>query len=951
VSTDGIGVAVGGDLHGTVTVSPTVIQENHAPSLANVSVTPPFDLLPVKLHGREDLVDDLVAEFQRRRRLKRRSRGQPKSTSMWVLHGLGGIGKSTVALAVARKMSTSGVRCFWVSATDKAGVQAGMWRVARDLAPTQMRLAPAPTEAGAVDVVWRILEEARSDWLLVLDNLDPQVAAADGQKTEAGNGWIRATSRGIVVVTSRVDSAQVWGQGAVTRRLDPLHQEAGSRLLLDLASPQAGTNEEAKDLAARLGGLPLALKAAGRYLHSAIENTDTICTFSGYQHALDQRFAKIIDRFATNSMWLAGSQLDPRELVMGTWQLSLDYLKERGFPEAEDMLRVLSCYALAPIPLVLVAPSASDVNTDARDTKKAAAIVVAELDGRMLEVAAALRGLGLLDRIGPNGPESLAREREQLVVLHPLVRDVMVEMVNAEPQLARNIRSRALAGLIAAARAGLKLDERARFSFLRSIEPHLKLTARFAAENFDLYPNKQLREFAALLGQLAAIMRMHDWATRAVAQDSLYVYRDFTRRVPGRPARLAQKSLSYQIGRNLWEPGRYESAIVELKHSLRPLGRLLMMTGSIGRTIVLTNLGLSLTGPDAENQRYMSQAMLRMMRHLPGNRSNKLRTQESLATVLDDLGDVKGAESQHRALLQARRRDLGDEHPATLVTRHHLADTLREAGRADEAESEHRAVLETQRRVVGEEHPATLATWGCLATDVWKQGRAEEAESEYRAVLEIQRRVLGEEHQLTLITRHNRASVLWELNRVKEAKSEYQALLEIQQRVLGDHHSETLLTREHKAGTVADQGDLRAAESEYRAVLQIKRKVLGEEHPSVLATRGNLGRIVAKRGDLKAAASEYRAVLEILRRILGGDHPDTLTAQHNLASVIAQRGRVDEAEAEYGALLEIQRRVLGDHHPLTVTTRQALDQLRRPRLAERPIPARSAHSGRRRRNS
>jgi hypothetical protein len=254
VSTDGIGVSVGGDLDGTVTVSPTIIEASDAPSLANVSVTPPFDLLPPKIHGREDLVDDLVAEFRHGRRIRRRSRSQPESKSMWVLHGLGGIGKSAVALAVARKISISGVRCFWVSATDKAGVQAGMWRVARDLAPTQMGLAPAPTEAGAVDVVWRILEDASSDWLLVLDNADdPQVTAADGQKTEAGNGWLRTTSRGIVLVTSRVDSAQVWGQGAVRRRLNPLDQDAGSRLLLDLASPRSWDQRGSEGAGSPLG--------------------------------------------------------------------------------------------------------------------------------------------------------------------------------------------------------------------------------------------------------------------------------------------------------------------------------------------------------------------------------------------------------------------------------------------------------------------------------------------------------------------------------------------------------------------------------------------------------------------------------------------------------------------------------------------------------------------------
>jgi hypothetical protein len=52
---------------------------------------------------------------------------------------------------------------------------------------------------------------------------------------------------------------------------------------------------------------------------------------------------------------------------------------------------------------------------------------------------------------------------------------------------------------------------------------------------------------------------------------------------------------------------------------------------------------------------------------------------------------------------QARRDELGEEHPDTLNSRNNLANVLGGLGRL--AETEHRAVLQIYRRVLGEEHP------------------------------------------------------------------------------------------------------------------------------------------------------------------------------------------------------------------------------------------------------
>jgi Flp pilus assembly protein TadD len=78
-----------------------------------------------------------------------------------------------------------------------------------------------------------------------------------------------------------------------------------------------------------------------------------------------------------------------------------------------------------------------------------------------------------------------------------------------------------------------------------------------------------------------------------------------------------------------------------------------------------------------------------------------LTSRNNLATVLRDLGRLEEAEVEHRAVLEIRRRVLGEEHPDTLTSRNNLASVLNGLGRLEEAEAEHQTVLEIHRPGVG----------------------------------------------------------------------------------------------------------------------------------------------------------------------------------------------------------------------------------------------------------
>lgn len=197
----------------------------------------------------------------------------------FVLHGMGGCGKTTVAHAVfGFATRTAGCVGLWVNASDRAGLRSGMLAVAADRGATDGELLAARNglRPGA-DLVWEHLDRSAEPWLLVLDNADDPEILRDG-------GWLRTSPRGIVVVTTRRAAAR-WWPGAELQHIGVLPREDAARVLCDLA-PHSGTLGQAAEIADRLGRLPLALTLAGGFLsHQVLDPW----TMDAYRRHLDER--------------------------------------------------------------------------------------------------------------------------------------------------------------------------------------------------------------------------------------------------------------------------------------------------------------------------------------------------------------------------------------------------------------------------------------------------------------------------------------------------------------------------------------------------------------------------------------------------------------------------------------------------------------------------------------
>jgi transcriptional regulator with XRE-family HTH domain len=314
------------------------------------SLRPPLGNLPVRIRGRGEVIDWLQRGLETR------------ADRIQILCGLGGCGKTTIALGLARYAREHGYTVYWVSALVEDRLTTGMREIARELGAEDDEINDAWMGlTSAMDLVWRYLDAADVPWLLVIDNADvPDRLASDNGSPGDGTGWARPSARGMTVITSRVSSEDTWGHGAERHTVNVLGIDDGADVLIDLAG-QAGTVEEARTLAARLDGLPLALRLAGSYLARASRGAGILRhqyrgysglrTFTAYTEALADMSTVLLDEGARHSVNDMQTESMHRQLVSRTWELSLDLLESQGLSESRMIMRLLSCFAATPFPV------------------------------------------------------------------------------------------------------------------------------------------------------------------------------------------------------------------------------------------------------------------------------------------------------------------------------------------------------------------------------------------------------------------------------------------------------------------------------------------------------------------------------------------------------------------------------------------------------------------------
>ncbi|HEU5379081.1 MAG TPA: FxSxx-COOH system tetratricopeptide repeat protein, partial [Ktedonobacteraceae bacterium] len=294
------------------------------------------------------------------------------------ISGLGGVGKTQLALEYAYHHRQEYQAILWVNAATLETLNASYNELARllDLPEKDAREQEAVVQAVCI---WLCTHDC---WLLILDNLDdPGILFPPDEQGQAchPSPFLPTLHDGHMLITTRAANLTTLGMGVShASPLGVFSLEQGAHLLLsragrlDHASEQE--RETARQFAEELGGLALALDQAGAYLaETGLSLFDYLNLFRQHSHELLKQHRG----------------QDYPHAVATAWDLSFQRVEQRS-PAAAELLRLCSFLAPDAIPEELFVKGAPHLG------KTLAPIAADPL--RFNEALAALRAHSLLTR-------------------------------------------------------------------------------------------------------------------------------------------------------------------------------------------------------------------------------------------------------------------------------------------------------------------------------------------------------------------------------------------------------------------------------------------------------------------------------------------------------------------------------------------------------------------------
>ncbi|KAJ7452321.1 hypothetical protein FB451DRAFT_1374164 [Mycena latifolia] len=230
-----------------------------------------------------------------------------------------------------------------------------------------------------------------------------------------------------------------------------------------------------------------------------------------------------------------------------------------------------------------------------------------------------------------------------------------------------------------------------------------------------------------------------------------------------------------------------------------------------------------------------------------------LKTMGNLAVSYSNMGQFQEAAELQKVVLNKHTELLGESHPDTLITMGNLALSYSNMGQFQEAAEMHKVVLNKLTELLGKDHPDTLMTMGNLAVSYSGMGQFQEAAEMEKAVLKKRTELLGMDHPDTLKTMGNLANRYWQMGQFPESVELQKVVLKKRTELLGEDHPDTLTGLANLGLTHFKMGRLTEACELQEQALNKRRRVLGDNHPETLKNAHQLAKTIQ---ELEGAGSQ-----------------------------------------------------------------------------------------------
>jgi tetratricopeptide (TPR) repeat protein len=636
-----------------------------------------------------------------------------------VLHGLGGVGKTRLAVEYA-----------WAHLDDYTAVLFAVAEtpvlLAQNLAalcgPDGLDLPEqsATDEPVKVAAVVRWLVD-NPGWLVIFDNLDMEPAA------DAVTALLPQLRGGHVLMTGRLAE---WGGEVDALELDVLAEADAAAFLLERTKQRrrrtATDDADALELARELGGLALALEQAAAYI------VHRRASLADYRQEWRSRQSTV-------RAWYDPRVMKYPSSVAVTWQTTIDQLAAGEVA----LLRLLAWFGPEPVPLFVF------------DTDRAEAVWRAATE---LIAAGAEPTGGLQDALAGLAGYSMLRwdADSQSISVHRVVQQILRDHLDdAPPWITLSLL------LLDVARPGNPHDVRT-WDRWEPLRPHVAAAVQHADGAAVTDPTSLLmNELSQLLRAKELNHEAEPLLRRALAIDeasyglehprvatdlnNLATLLQATDRV-GEAEPLMRRALD--IDEASYGPDHRDVAI-----DLNNLAELLQATGRPAEAEPLLRRALAVSeaseGPDHPNVAIVLN---------------------NLATLLQATDRSAEAEPLMRRALDIDETSYGRDHPKVAIRLNNLASLLQATDRLGEAEPLVRRAFAIMEATYGPDHPNIAVGLSSLASLLQDTDRLGEAEPLLRRAMAIDEASYGPDHPTVAIRLNNLAALLHATERLGEAE-------------------------------------------------------------------------------------------------------------------------------------------------------------------------------------
>jgi serine/threonine-protein kinase len=254
--------------------------------------------------------------------------------------------------------------------------------------------------------------------------------------------------------------------------------------------------------------------------------------------------------------------------------------------------------------------------------------------------------------------------------------------------------------------------------------------------------------------------------------------------------------------------------------------------------------------------------------------------------------------------------ELADEPLAAARLAHEIGRLYRDVGRLKESRRLLKRALQIRRRELGEEHPDTMLTLGELGHTQLELVELDEGRESLRTTRDFYQHRYGD-HWLTSEALNDLGLLELEAGHFDESEQLLEASRAMDRR-LGLTGADTAWVLINLASLAKQRGDLSKAAEMEREALRLREAELPPDHPLIATSLNNLGAVLTKLGQYGEAESLLARVLEILEPQVGTEHPYFAKATSNLGLVYLAREDPETARQLFRRSAETLARVLGE---------------------------------------